>query len=787
MELIQELENQFKTKSKTGTIQEKEKIAVDFLCGVDFKDSNTITQAEQYIRHILTDFVGKNEQITSLEAKIVHCMIAKISLDGSGLNDVKIKYVDRTEKDFHAGAYYRDIDNSINFFNNDVCNTREWTEPYGTKGNVEKGATSRLDYFAHEVSKLQHEIQHAVQFKNMSESELSPSLLTPESYVISRQYIARIFAKAQDSKYYKKGLDVDRLYNDNHDQFYYEIDADKHEIERTLEMLKTISQQAYQIATDQSRNTYLQKLKEKTEQLDNYSAVNWTHDTNPEMIEVSANHKASMIIDNILPQLSEKQRKTFMDKYPALSITYNPDGSLKTLEQVEREKQTKLNNLLTNGTDGEIQERATNVSKVYDTAIESHPVLCFEKCLQHIARLSWNSDRFFTDSGIEVKYNHSEVRKELRMAQAKAKAIASYIEDTNIKLVKAIFERYKKELMASPRFDQTSVRFFEEKKLAIYGIENQIYRNKEVKSIIEKDKESLHKRKLKHMQMSQAEEIIKKVFPNFKPYPQNEILKDGVVEISNNVTEKLMLMEAYKRYVRITTDTNSQTKQDKNFVASNELLSAIKTLYEFNKTTEEKTAFEEALKNEEIKIICNKYELQKSAVSSYSQDEIKSVEGRTFNWSPRQNDLSNEAQSTQYVAQENYTEAIQGQHQVATQRQQEFIEEIEYDYQPEYRNITKKELYYIKQQNSELDTYSMEEQIRQEELIRQQQEETKDTIFFETPEEKNNSADRDSLRSSMTEQNTGNYEEDCKSFWKQKAKRKNKYRPKLFQTLTIPQ
>ena len=489
MDLIQELKNQFKTKSKTGTIQdqEKEKVAVDFLCGVDFKDVNNRTRAEQYIKDILTDFVGKDEQITSLEAKIVHCMIAKISLDELGLKDVKINYVKRTAQDSRAGAYYRDTDNSINFFNDDVCNKHEWTEPYNTKGNPERGAASRLDYFARQVFKLEHEIQHAVQFKNISESEISPDLLTPESYVISRQHVARIFAMTLRSKYYKQGLDVDRLYYDNHDQFYYEIDADIHGIKRALDMLKAVSSQAYQIATDPSRNRYVQKLAEKTEQLNNYSTVNWKHDTNPEMVEVGANHKASMIIDNILPQLSGKQRKEFMDKYSALSLTYNPNGSLKTLEQVEREKQAKINKLLINGTDKEIQEKAANISKVYDTAIESHPVLCFEKCLQHMARLSWNSDRYFTDSGIEVKYNPSEVRKELQMAQAKAKAIASYMEDTDAKKLKAIFERYKRELMASSKLDQTSARFFEDKKLAIYGIESHIYRNKEVKSVIEKD------------------------------------------------------------------------------------------------------------------------------------------------------------------------------------------------------------------------------------------------------------------------------------------------------------
>lgn len=723
MDIIQELENQFKVKSKTGTIQEKEKIAVDFLCGVDFSNQDNKVQAERYIKHILSDFVEKNEEITSLEAKIVHCMIAKISLDKLGLSDVKINYVDKTAQDSNAGAYYRDTDNSINFFNNDVSNKHEWTEPYGIKEHPEKGAASRLDYFAREVFKLEHEIQHAVQFKNMSASEESTDTLTPESYVISRQYIARIFAQAEGSKYYKKGLDADRLYNDNHDQFYYEIDADKHGIERALDILKTVSPQAYQIATDPSRNRYVQKLAEKTDQLNNYSIVHWKHNTNPEMIEVGANHKASMIIDNILPQLSGKQRKEFMDKYPALSIIYNADGSLKTLEQVEREKQVKIRELLINGTDNEIQEKVPNIFKVYDTAIESHPVLCFEKCLQHMARISWNSDRYFTDSGVKVRYNSSEVRKELRMAQEKAKAIASYMEDTDARRLKIIFERYKKELMSSPKLDQTSARFFEDKKLAIYGIESQIYRNKEVKSAIEKDtKEAMQKRKQTQKQRAKAEKIIQKVFPDFRPYPQIGILKDGSVEFLNNVNEKLMLMEAYKQYVKIATDTNSPAKQDKNFIASSKLLLAIDTIYSFNATTEEKAEFEKALKSGKVKIIGNIYEPKTySQKDIYTQEDRQNSEGKVFSFK-KTNQLDSTIEGKQKHPSDPESDAEKSryvsQRQVAAQRQQEIMEEKAYN----QSFVPGEESADIKQQNNELETRSREEQIRQETIRRRQQE-----------------------------------------------------------------
>lgn len=625
MNLLYELENQFKIKSKTESIQEKEKIAVDFLCTVDFTDPINKSQAEQYIKHILNDFVGKNQEITSLEAKIIHCMITKISLDNLGLQDVKINYVSKDGQNTNAGAYYRDSDNSVNFFNESVCNKQEWLLPYGSKDNIEKGVLSRLDYLTQEIFKLEHEIQHAVQFKNMFVSENKVDLLTPESYIISRQYVARLFAKAEGTKYYKHGLNIDRLYYDNHDQFFYEIDADKYGYERTLNILKTISPKAYQIAIDEHRNGYETKLKNKTEQLKNYSAVTWKHNTNPELLEVSANHKSSMIIDNVLPRLNGKQRKEFMDKYPSLLVTYNPNGTLKSLEQVEREKQSKIDELLINGTDKEIQEKAINISKVYDSAIESHPVLCFEKCLQHIARLSWNSDRYFTDSGIEVKYNPNQIRKELKLAEEKAKLIASYMEDTDAKQLKLIFDKYKKEVMTNSKLDRTSIRFFEDKKLAVLGIENQINLNREVKLVIDNDIKEISKKRIqKQLQKKQSEEIIRKVFPKFNPNPQTGVLKDGSVELFNNVNERMMLLEAYKQYIRTIASNNSINKEDVNYVESSSLLLAINTLYNFTPTKEEKSHFYEALQNGEINIIKNKYEkTQNVDIQNEQKTEIK--------------------------------------------------------------------------------------------------------------------------------------------------------------------
>lgn len=716
MDLIQELENQFKTKSKTGTIQEKEKIAVEFLNSVDFKDTSNKIQAEQYIKHILTDYVGKNEPITSLEAKIVHCMIAKISLSELNIDNIRVNYLDRTNDHNQAGAFYSD--KSINFFNQSVCNKNELLLPYGT--DIEKGAKSRLNYFVNEVFKTEHEIQHAVQFEEINKSEKDPEKLSVDDYIISKQYVARLFAAAQGSKYYKKELDVDRLYNENHDQFYYEIDADLQGLRRSLSLLSKLSMQAYNLAIDEKVGwRFLSKLKDKQTQIDNYSDITWEHNTNPDNIKVSANHKASMIIDNILPRLSSKQRAEYMLKYPALLVTYNSNGTKKDLQQIEREFAEKKSKLLINGTDEQIRTTMPNLENLCKTAIESDPVLCFEKCLQHISRMTWDQERYFTDSGMGVKYNPNEIRKELENAKQKALKISKYLEDTQAQTIANILNKYKREILKGQKYDQQSLRFFEDKKLAIYGIESEIYHNKEVKAVIEKDtKEATQKRIRKQMQRAQAEDIIKKIFPNFSPIPHTGTLNNGSIEFSNNVNERMMLMEAYKQYVKSITGTNSKVCANKDFIPSGMLLSAIKELYDFTPTEEEQKQFEEALKNGGIKVVRNKYQPEEVKSSGiYGEEEAKGFVGSTFSYGKQiQNtEISEQAKHPQDPESDAEKARFQSQRQVATERQRQQVEE------QKVRPVTQEELDVVKKENMDLDTRRQQEQMHQREPIRQKE------------------------------------------------------------------
>ncbi len=65
---------------------------------------------------------------------------------------------------------------------------------------------------------------------------------------------------------------------------------------------------------------------------------------------------------------------------------------------------------MTSTPDKNVNVTAMRVSKLYDSAIESDPLLSFEKCMRHIARLSWDEDRYFTNGGLEVKYSPKEIR-----------------------------------------------------------------------------------------------------------------------------------------------------------------------------------------------------------------------------------------------------------------------------------------------------------------------------------------------------------------------------------------
>lgn len=606
MNIIQGLENQFATKSSSGTMEEFEKIAVDFLQGLDFTDVDIRDQAVRYVQHMITDYVEQNKPIKRLEAKIMHCITTKLVLTNLNLGNVPIIYRDRTPEDNNAGAFYNSEEKSLTFFNDNVCNPEYFLNSYGD--NMEKGANSRLDYFVGLVRDIGHECNHVRQFRAVENQ--NDENLTPEIYIMTQQIIARVFAMAIGSKYYSENKKIDRLYNDNHNQFYYEIDADKTGIETMFEVLSIISPRACQIAINPKRNAYVDKLSETTEQLEHYGdSITWGHDSNSNNGQVLATHKSSMIISSVLPRLSSKQRKEFFDKYPSLAIVYNIDGSRKTLDQVEAAKQEKLNQVLTNTPDEEVQAEASRIESIYDTSIEGDAVLCFEKCLQHIVRLTWHSDRYFTNNGDEVRYDPATIYSELAAATQKAKSIAEYIEDADAVRIKEIFLKYKREKFKDKITNTVNQRFYEAKIRALNEIEGTFYSNKEAKQTIERDQEeAASQMQKKRMEYESAESVIKTVFPGFKPTPYTYTINEKKSSCNYNVNEVLMLMEAYNQYVRTLTrlNINEISKQD-NFIPTRTLYLAIKSLYSVEPTPEQIAQFKKDLSEGKIKVVSNKY------------------------------------------------------------------------------------------------------------------------------------------------------------------------------------
>ncbi len=297
MDIIEDIQKYCASKCKSNKSEEWEKGAVEYIQTLDFKNIDARKSAEEYIQYILADYFALNKEITTLQAKVMHALITKMTLDKLGLNNIKINYENRKEGNY-AEAYYRPNDDSLHFFNQNVCNPDLFLKPYSDK--VDLSEKSRLGFFAKQIFVINHEIQHAVQWKMLKDESIDKNNISSENLIISKQGIARTLVRQYGTKYFKNGLDPERLYKENHDKFYYEIEADMFGFDRTLQLLVRVSQKFYNLVKGANYN-YLEKFNNRKNQLENYSFVMWKHDTNPNNMEVSANHKASLIIDTVLP------------------------------------------------------------------------------------------------------------------------------------------------------------------------------------------------------------------------------------------------------------------------------------------------------------------------------------------------------------------------------------------------------------------------------------------------------------------------------------------------------
>lgn len=621
MNLLEELQN---TVAKAKTPEQAQKLLVDYLSSLDFSNEEMKRSGFSLVSHFL-ERVQKGEQLNLLETKAIVTTMFKIVMEDYGLKDIKIHFRDKTPEEKFVAAFYRDHDKSVTFFND----SQEFKD--FMSGNLD--LNTRLNILSNDIFRVvAHELRHAVQFRRLESNSIRPEDVNTRNFLMSKQFLSQQFSEIAPK--YKRTNINKQLYSLNHDKFIYEIDANAAAHSETIYLLEELSPTLFEKQINQQRRY----RDERLDKLKNSENIEWKHDTNPNNDVVNANHKASLVIDTVLPQLNSKDRKFLFEKNPILHMTYNPDGSKKSLEQVEREREANINRILVTGTPEDVKKQVPRIIRTYETAIESDPVLSFERCMKQIATLSWDGARYYSRGGenLEEKWDHAKVIAELNAAVKKAEKLASYIEEVDYKIVKQAFAKCKKDLEISKKTDQRSWMFYNEKRRAMYGIEREIMLNRDFRIIKERDRKEAAKKRMNEMQ---AKETIKKVFPNFNP--QNirfeGIANSSVLKEANNVEEKLLLMESLKQYMQDSAKYR-QTKHKTPVVSQQDLYMAIRSFYNFEATDEQKQEFERKLKNGEIELLKNVYtedgylerkqELLPHAtkkIESVTKEEIKQV------------------------------------------------------------------------------------------------------------------------------------------------------------------
>ena len=128
-----------------------------------------IEMIKDNIKEIISD-----QPISRFQAKMTHALITKLTLHELGLDNIKINYKNKTEND-NYGAYYRNQNKSVNFYNDHVCLPEFLTT---------KNTDFRYKYLATQIHTLQHEIQHAVKYKELDEITKNDSDIPIFNYIV---------------------------------------------------------------------------------------------------------------------------------------------------------------------------------------------------------------------------------------------------------------------------------------------------------------------------------------------------------------------------------------------------------------------------------------------------------------------------------------------------------------------------------------------------------------------------------------------------------------------------
>ena len=577
MNLIEEINKRL--GNMLGASQEKkEEVVVKFLHTLNFSDPEHRSQAESFSKSFLKH-LEHNTRVSRIMAKTVHCMLARISLYDLGVQDVEVKYRDKTPED--AGdAYYTHSKTKpyITYFNQNVANEDELLSPsYLNHQDKTFGGKSRLEYFAKQIYAMEHENQHILQYRSVDAAESGKIEITPETYLLSKQILVRNISNSLQGKHFEKGKNPNRLYNENHEVFLMEIDANKAGYERSLDRIRKLNKTAYEQATSEKGGRFLIKLKNEKEKLEDQSSVRWEHTTNPSSEPVVAHHKASMVLAYTLAIMPQKQRAEAFKMFPSLAITFSSSGKRKSLQQIEKEKNKKIDEIFKDYPESEIQNKLSNLSKLYETAIESDPVLSLERSLEHISKINYEAESYHTEGGDEIKYSPQRLGTEIKAVTKKAKDCAIAIEAFGYDDVNAIFAKYKRQVMKPKVKDWQSASLFQEKKLALYSVESTLYsKNTTIKNIKTK------KNQKKSKENQERQEYIRKiqtVFPGFTPSPVLSVgLRAKRPIVTDNNIEKLLLIESYKKYSKFFRENKLKADGEK-IISPIDLSNAIRRIY----------------------------------------------------------------------------------------------------------------------------------------------------------------------------------------------------------------
>lgn len=597
---------------------EMESAIVEYLNSADFSSAEVVEICLSHSKKLIAE-IEQNKPITAFDAKVLYCMLAKIELQKLGLPQVKVNFVDRRAEGDTAGAFYNPTTDSVNFYNSNVANVLDLLKPC-FKGDGNGGSLPyperRLDYLADELFKMEHEIEHASQWKKMREATANPEKTTGPVYLQLRQHFARLISYNAWSKYQFGEAKNEDIYKKNHDEFIYEIEADKMGLVRVKKLLAELNPTMFRVGYGKDER---EKLEQKTQQLENYDKIAWNHSTNPNNGMVSANYKASMMIDATMsfamqhPQLLEQIFK----EYPFIALTHNPDGSKKSLEQI----QTEFSQKIAEADNGSLEgfNKVANLKTLYETVVESDAVLSFERCLENAFSVSAKTEEYTTKGGMKVKSSKFSSKYAIYVARKKLEELAGYIETEDVKRIEKILKDYEMKVKEAQydegRVDTTTLTKAEQlehrNEMQLYLDKLDLFRwvgfslhgNRDYRGVktAENEKLSAEREKLR-----KANEVLQTVFPGFTPQPvYYEFNETGSAPIeTDNITEKFIIAKSFEQfrtsYVRVFDKLNPEEK-----IPLDTIRRAIETVYNFQLKPGEVAKLEEQLKNGDLELIPN--------------------------------------------------------------------------------------------------------------------------------------------------------------------------------------